>query len=107
MGIALADLNVPLVKNNNAILAFANDAARVKPEKACIRCGRCAQVCPMDLVPCNIEKLAHLKDTDALMKAGAMVCMECGSCAYACPSARPLVQYMRLSKQLIKEAGAK
>lgn len=106
MGMALADINVPLLKNNNAVLAFAQETVKVKPMRACIRCGRCVDACPMNLLPTKIETRAHLKDAEGLEKAGAMVCMECGSCAYACPSGRPLVQYMRLAKTVIREAGA-
>ena len=107
MGFALADTNVPLVKNNNAILAHAKGALPVKQTRACIRCGRCVDACPMNLEPTNIERKAHLKDLDGLTQANVMTCMECGSCAWACPSGRPLVQYMRLGKSIIREAGAK
>ena len=107
MGMALADIDVPLLKNNNAVLAFAADNIRVKPTRACIRCGRCVDACPMNLMPTKIETRAHLGDAEALIEANAMTCMECGSCAYACPSGRPLVQYMRLAKAVIREAGAK
>lgn len=107
MGMALSDINVPLLKNNNAVLAFAADTVRVKDTRACIRCGRCVDACPMNLMPTKIETRAHLADAEGLTKAGAMTCMECGSCAYACPSGRPLVQYMRLAKTVIREAGAK
>lgn len=105
MGIAMVDTHVPICKNNNAITAFAE--GKVKPTRACIRCGRCVDACPMSLEPTKIERMAHLANVDALNKAGAMVCMECGSCAYACPSGRPLVQYMKLAKSIIREAGAK
>lgn len=107
MGMALADLEVPLLKNNNAVLAFTKDAVKDKPEMACIRCGRCADVCPMNLIPTKIEKLAKLQKVPMLVKSGAMVCMECGSCSFACPSGRPLVQYMRLAKSVVREAGDK
>lgn len=105
MGIALADIDVPLLKNNNAVLAFAEDTLKIKPERACIHCGRCAHVCPMNLIPTNIQKYAKLKDAEKINSAGVMVCMECGSCSYACPSGIPLVQYMRLGKTVLKEAG--
>ncbi|MEG1436868.1 MAG: 4Fe-4S dicluster domain-containing protein, partial [Oscillospiraceae bacterium] len=105
MGMALADIDVPLLKNNNAVLAFAEDSIKIKPERDCIRCGRCAQVCPMSLIPTNIEKYARTKNIEKLNKSGAMVCMECGSCSYACPAGKPLVQYMRLAKTVIREAG--
>ena len=107
MGFALEDYDVPLVKNNNAILAFAKDYIKVKPTRACIRCGRCVEACPMCLEPTKLERKAHLKDVEGLQKAGIMTCMECGSCAFACPSGRPLVQYMRLGKSIVREAGAK
>ena len=107
MGTAITDLNVPLLKSNNAVLAFSDKNAGIKPESACIRCGRCHASCPMGLIPTNIEKYALLKDAETLTKLGTMVCMECGSCAYSCPAGKPLVQYMRLAKSVIKEASKK
>ena len=61
----------------------------------------------MSLMPTLIERYSRVKDTDALTKLNVMTCMECGSCAFACPSGRPLVQYMRLGKQILKEGGNK
>ena len=107
MGTALIDTNVPLLKSNNALLAFADEVRTNKKERACIHCGRCVEACPMSLIPTDIEALALNKDAEALSKAGIMVCMECGSCAYSCPAGKPLVQYMRLGKDVIRQAGAK
>lgn len=107
MGTALIDTDVPILKSNNALLAFADEVVTNKKERACIHCGRCAEACPMSLIPTDIEALAMNKDAEALSKAGIMVCMECGSCSYSCPAGKPLVQYMRLGKDVIREAGAK
>ena len=107
MGLAIADTQSPICKQNNAILAFAEGQPAVKRERACIRCGRCVEVCPMSLMPTLIEREARIKDVDGLKLHNAMVCMECGSCAWACPSGRPLVQYMRLAKQVLREEGSK
>lgn len=107
MGIAVCDTNAPICKQNNAILAFADRRDLVKTERECIRCGRCVDVCPMSLMPTLIERYARIKDGEKLNDIGVMVCMECGSCAYACPSGRPLVQYMRLAKQVVREGGKK
>lgn len=107
MGTAITDLNVPLLKSNNAVLAFSRKGAGLKPETACIHCGRCHEACPMGLIPTNIEKYALMKDVDTLIKMGTMVCMECGCCAYSCPGGKPLVQYMRLAKSVIREAAKK
>lgn len=107
MGVAICDTQAPICKQNNALLAFEDRKDIIKKERDCIRCGRCVSVCPMSLMPTNIERAAKIKDVDALKKSGIMVCMECGSCSYSCPSGRPLVQYMRLAKQIIREDGAK
>ncbi len=107
MGTAITDLDHPLSKSNNALLAFSKDDAKVFKETDCIRCGRCAAACPLSLVPTRIVRNTKAKDADALVKDGVMVCMECGSCAYSCPAKKPLVQHMRLAKSLVREAGAK
>lgn len=107
MGIAICSTDAPICKQNNAILAFADKKGGVKPERDCIRCGRCVEVCPMSLMPTLIERFAKAKDKEGLERSGVAVCMECGSCAYSCPSGRPLVQYMRLAKQVLREESAK
>ena len=74
MGIALTSDELPILKQNNGILAFAEkDAALPKPT-ACIRCGRCVSGCPMNLVPTQLEKYAELKDTDKLDQLGILCC---------------------------------
>ncbi|HHU85135.1 MAG TPA: electron transport complex subunit RsxC [Clostridiales bacterium] len=103
MGTALVTDEVPILKSNNAILAFANNKSKVKPTRDCIHCGRCAEACPMSLSPLFIMKAAKARDVEMIKKSGIDVCMECGSCAYACPSGLPLVQHMRLAKQILRE----
>ena len=107
MGLAIVGTDLPVLKQNNAILAFTADDAVLKPETDCIRCGRCVAACPMSLMPTNIVKAAKIKDVDALKRAGVTVCMECVSCAFACPAGKPLVQHMRLAKAILREEGNK
>ena len=47
MGRAIFSDEMPIVKNNNAILAFSKEQSMVKEETACINCGRCHQACPL------------------------------------------------------------
>lgn len=107
MGTALTHICYPVLKGNNALLAFKKGDLNLKKETDCIRCGRCAAVCPLSLVPTNIERYAKVRDIDALRRSGATVCMECGSCAYSCPAGKPLVQHMRLAKALVREEDMK
>ncbi|MBQ4616903.1 MAG: electron transport complex subunit RsxC [Clostridia bacterium] len=106
MGIALRDDELPILKQNNAILAFAEEELLPAPS-ACIRCGRCASVCPMSLTPPVLATAYAKEDAKELEKRGIMVCMECGSCAYVCPANRPIVQTMRLAKDLVRKAQKK
>lgn len=107
MGLAITGTELPVLKQNNAILAFAKDDAVLKEETDCIRCGRCVAACPMSLMPTNIVKAAKTKDVAMLKTVGVTVCMECGSCAFACPAGKPLVQHMRLAKSILREEGNK
>lgn len=108
MGLALADGSIPVMKQTNAIIVFnkEKDIAGFK-EGPCIRCGRCASACPMSLMPTLIERYAKIKDVESLTRIGVGVCMECGSCAFNCPAHRPLVQYMRLAKEIQRNGGRK
>ena len=106
MGLAVVDDSLPILKQNNAILAFSGkDAALPKPT-ACIRCGRCVRACPMNLTPTLLEGLVQRKEASELDRRGIMSCMECGSCAFVCPAHRQLVQSMRLGKGLVRSAAA-
>jgi len=107
MGAAIVDTHHPILKSNNAILVLGKEDISVKHETDCIRCGRCAKACPLSLMPTVIERYAKARDISALNRSGAMVCMECGSCAFSCPAGRPLVQYMRNAKAIIKEEASK
>lgn len=107
MGIALTDDSLPVLKQNNAILAFDEQQAKLPEPTACIRCGRCVQSCPMLLVPTLLEQYTEQKNVEELQKRGIMTCMECGSCAFNCPANRRLVHSIRLGKSYVKKAGGK
>lgn len=107
MGISLATAEVPVVKNNNGILAFTEKGRRFYTPSACLRCGKCLTACPMGLAPVTLAKAVERKDTEALLKNDLLSCMECGCCAFTCPAHRPLVQQMRLGKGSVREAMKK
>lgn len=105
MGFAVPTVNYPVLKNNNAILAFsaAKTAEAEKPETPCIRCARCVNACPFSLMPAAIEKAYKAGNVDALKALKVNLCMECGCCAYVCPAKRNLVSVNRLAKKMIVE----
>ncbi len=107
MGVAITGDDLPVLKQNNAILAFDEREARLLEPTACIRCGSCVAACPMNLLPTKLEKAAEKKDVAALLDLDVMTCMECGCCAFSCPAGRRLVQAIRLGKSYVRRAGKK
>ena len=105
MGIAIYDTSLPILKQNNAILAFSGKQAQSKPTTDCIRCGRCMRACPMKLTPAMVDFAVKNPKADELEALNVMYCMECGSCAFACPAGRPLTAVMRLAKNEVRKAG--
>ena len=103
MGISVPDLEQPILKNTNAILAFNEKDAALQKETACIRCGRCVAHCPFNLAPVEIETAFKLKNSEALGELKVNLCMECGCCAFVCPANRPLVQVNKLAKVMLKK----
>lgn len=103
MGVAVADLDAPVLKNVNAVLALSEKDAELPEQSECIRCGRCVEICPMDLSPVQIEFAYRLGRADLLDKYKVNLCIECGCCAYVCPARRRLVQVMKLSKPIAKK----
>ena len=107
MGTAIYDDTYSVIKNNNAILAFDKKDAPDIQETACIRCGRCVNACPINLMPAAIERAYKLKDVESLKDLKVNLCMECGCCAFVCPAKRNLVQTNKLSKKLLRESSKK
>jgi len=96
MGIAQYTLDVPVMKGTSGILCLPE--IQTMDEQVCIRCGKCIQACPMDLMPNTLYKLVDSARYGAALAHGLMDCVECGSCAFSCPSKINHVQYIKLGK---------
>jgi electron transport complex protein RnfC len=105
MGTALMTDEFPVLKQNNAFIALDETEAKSLEPTACIRCGRCVNACPMNLMPTKLEDGVNAKNVDVLKQYNIMTCMECGCCAFVCPANRKLVQAMRIGKTLVRNAG--
>ncbi|WP_339339608.1 electron transport complex subunit RsxC [uncultured Oceanicoccus sp.] len=104
MGFTLDSETVPVVKTTNCILAPSQkEMPPPTPAQACIRCGLCAEACPVSLLPQQMYWFARGKEYEKLEAHNLMDCIECGACSFACPSNIPLVQYYRASKADIRQ----
>lgn len=92
MGKAMFSLDVPAVKGLSALLCMTHDEVQDWEPSACIRCGRCVDVCPGRIIPSDLAKYAEHGNIDAFLKHDGMECCECGCCSYVCPAKRHLTQ---------------
>jgi len=100
MGFAQENLNVPMLKCSNGIIAVETT---VKEAVECIKCGRCVDVCPMELRPLYFTKYALSEDWEGMKTQNAMDCIECGCCEYICSSKIPIVERIKIGKTAIRE----
>ena len=101
MGFAFFDLNVPVTKTSSSILALTKDEVAEYEPTPCIRCGRCVEACPGNLMPQMMAQAAMHNDYDTFVKLNGMECYECGSCTFVCPAKRPLTQTFKQARQYV------
>lgn len=101
MGITQFSLDIPVIKGTSGILVLSEEEARLPEPSNCIRCGKCVETCPINLMPVNISAYSLANRHDLAEAANAMDCIECGSCSFVCPAKRPLVDSIRVSKREI------
>lgn len=107
MGVAFYSMDLPVIKNTNALLAFSDVHAGLPEETSCIRCGRCVKACPMNLLPFELDRLVRAKLYEKAGQNHILDCMECGSCSYTCPAKRRITQSIRIGKDALKRMANK
>ena len=96
MGLSQWTSEVPVIKGTSGILAWETPSQPI--EYACIRCSRCVNHCPMNLIPTQLMKYAKFDYLEEAEGWGILDCVECGSCQYTCPAKIPMVHWIRLGK---------
>lgn len=107
MGQALFDVNIPVTKTSSALTCMTKDEVAAQASTACIRCGRCAEVCPGRVVPQKLMRPALTGDIETFEKLHGMECCECGCCSYICPARKHLTQAFREIKQAVRASKKK
>jgi electron transport complex protein RnfC len=103
MGFALPHDDMPIIKTTNCLIVSGADEIETPPlAMPCIRCGACAEVCPINLLPQQLYWYAKAKNFQKAQDYHLFDCIDCGCCAYVCPSHIPLVSYFRYAKAEIR-----
>lgn len=83
---------------------FPMDCGQHGEERACVNCGTCAAICPVDILPQFTMKCLVADEVEEALAHGLLDCAECGLCTYACPSKIQLREVFRVAKaQYYKE----
>lgn len=94
----------PVIKNSTGVLLLPTEIVRgSEPHENCVRCGKCVQRCPMRLYPNQLSVFAETENYEELEAWNVMDCIECGICVYSCPSNRPILEFIRHIKPIIKK----
>jgi len=103
MGVAQFSMDMPVLKGTSGALFLSKKEIREDIETPCLRCAKCVDVCPLNLIPTDIARLVKKERYDTIEKYNIGDCIECGACSYECPSRIPLVQWIRIGKsELLK-----
>jgi len=99
MGFPQTTLDTPIMKGSNGIIAIDDEETEANE---CIKCGRCVDVCPMELKPLHYYKLVCAQDWQGCKDRNIMDCMECRCCEYICSSKLPLVNMIKMGKNGVR-----
>ena len=99
MGFPLNTLDVPMMKGSNGIIAVEPDETKEQP---CIKCGRCVDVCPMELSPLYFVKYAKEENWQGMKDMNIMDCVECRCCQYICSSKIPIINSIKAGKGAVR-----
>ena len=101
MGRPLLGTDAPVVKGTSGILMLPEKVAVRREERNCIRCAKCVDACPMGLEPYKLATATQQQDWEKCEQDWILSCIECGCCQSTCPSRRPLLDWIRLSKNKV------
>ncbi|MCM8784015.1 MAG: electron transport complex subunit RsxC [Candidatus Omnitrophica bacterium] len=102
MGIAQWSLDTPIIKGTSGVLFLTDEELNLENSTACIRCGKCIEVCPMQIMPASIGLAGEYNKWNIAKEYSPLDCIECGACSYICPTRRDLVQFIKLAKQFTR-----
>ena len=77
---------------------FPMDCGQHGELRACVNCGTCAKICPVEILPQFTMKCLVADEVEEALAHGLLDCAECGLCTYACPSKIELTQLFRSAK---------
>ena len=97
MGQAISSDDLVVSNNLNGIVIMPNKTNN--PYINCMRCGKCVDICPVNLAPVLIKNA--IDDKTRLQYLEPRRCIECGLCSYICPSKVDVREYVKVAKEKV------
>ena len=94
MGTTIPSDELIVTSDTNCLLIMENKEYEAI---SCIKCGKCTEVCPVNLIPSLI-----MDNPSKAKKLGINKCMNCGLCSYVCPSKIEVREKLRKIKEDLK-----
>lgn len=102
-GMSQYSIHAPIIKNSTGLLVFPPDMVPKWDYHNCVKCGECVDHCPVYLYPNKLSIFSEAEMYPEAEEWDVMDCIECGLCVYQCPSNRPIVQFIKKVKPVIKK----
>ena len=101
MGMTISTIEIPVTKGTSGILALTKDMAVLPDTSNCIRCGKCVEACPMNLLPTKLQSLSQRNELEVFESFHGLDCIECGCCTFVCPAKKNILQSIRVAKRAV------
>lgn len=99
MGIGQINLDSSVIKGSTGFTFLKKNSAELSEERACIKCGRCVEVCPVELEPLYYAYYGQKKMWNETIKYNIANCIECSACEYVCSSKISLLSLIKKAKK--------
>ncbi len=105
MGIVQTSTESAVIKGTTGLLLLEKPIVEPSEENECIKCGRCVDVCPMELHPDYYAYYGKRKQWDKVVEYKVKNCIECGCCQYVCSSKIDLLSFIKKAKRYANNKG--
>lgn len=103
MGKTVDTLDASLTKAANGLIVINETHDKDSTPSPCINCARCVDVCPIGLLPHQLEKNYLKKNWRRMEKLYVDRCINCGCCTYICPARRHLAEHIVAGQKIVEE----
>lgn len=104
MGIRQASMDSAVVKGTTGLTIMRKYPVAVSEERDCIKCGRCVEVCPMQLYPLFYGFYGKRGEPAKAIEHRVEECVECGCCEYICAAKIALLSFITQEKAYARSA---